>query len=64
MKKSPVPENAVVMMTSSDAEEDVIKSYDLHANAYIRKPLGIEEFHKIVSQIDSFWLSVVTLPPL
>lgn len=53
----------VVVMTSSDAEEDIIRSYDLHANAYIRKPIEITELHKVISQIDSFWLTLVTLPP-
>lgn len=53
----------VVVLTSSDAEEDIVKSYDLHANAYIRKPIGLKEFHQIIERIESFWFSIVTLPP-
>lgn len=52
----------VVVMTSSDSEEDVVKSYKLHANCYIRKPVEILELEKIVKAIENFWLTIVTLP--
>lgn len=53
----------VVIMTSSDSEEEVIKSYKLHANCYIRKPIEISELEKIVAVIETFWFTIVTLPP-
>ncbi len=53
----------VVVMTSSEREEDVARSYELHANCYIRKPLDLTEFTKIVQSVESFWFGVVTLPP-
>lgn len=53
----------VVVMTSSLNEEDVIKSYDLHANCYVRKPLRLAEFQEIVKRIEAFWFSIVVLPP-
>lgn len=52
----------VVVMTSSDSEEDVVKSYKLHANCYIRKPVEILELEKIVKAIENFWFTIVTLP--
>ncbi len=52
----------VVVLTTSSAEEDVLKAYDLHANAYVTKPVDLEQFMKIVALIDEFWISVVTLP--
>jgi CheY-like chemotaxis protein len=52
----------VVVMTISDAEEDILRSYNLHANAYITKPLNLDQFKKVVDAIDGFWFSVVTLP--
>ena len=53
----------VVVMTSSGAEEDVAKSYDLHANCYVKKPVGLDQMTAIVKNIETFWLSIVTLPP-
>jgi CheY-like chemotaxis protein len=53
----------VVVLTTSRAEEDVIRSYDLHANAYITKPVGFESFVSVVRQIDEFFLTIVRLPP-
>lgn len=53
----------VVILTSSKAEEDIIKSYNLHANCYISKPVGHEQFFKIIRSIEDFWFSIVTLPP-
>jgi chemotaxis family two-component system response regulator Rcp1 len=52
----------VVVLTTSNAEEDVLRAYDLHANCYITKPVDMEQFMKIVAQIDEFWIRVVTLP--
>ena len=53
----------VVILTTSKAEEDVVKSYNLHANAYITKPVDLDKFMQVVRTIESFWLNVVVLPP-
>ena len=53
----------VVVLTSSEAEEDVLRSYDLHANCYITKPVDLQKFLKVVRSIKGFWFSVVTLSP-
>jgi CheY-like chemotaxis protein len=53
----------VVVLTTSQAEEDVLRSYDLHANAYVTKPVDFNRFVEVVRQIDDFFLSVVKLPP-
>jgi chemotaxis family two-component system response regulator Rcp1 len=50
------------VMTSSRAEEDVWRSYDLHANCYITKPIDLPQFIKVVQSIEDFWLTVVRLP--
>ena len=52
----------VVVLTTSKAEEDVLKTYTLHANCYVTKPVDLEQFIKVVQSIDNFWLTVVTLP--
>jgi CheY-like chemotaxis protein len=52
----------VVVMTTSSASSDVIKSYDLHANCYLTKPVEIDEFITVVQSIKSFWLQIVRLP--
>ena len=52
----------VVVLTTSHAEEDVLRAYDLHANCYVTKPVDLEQFMKIVKQIDEFWLKLVILP--
>ncbi len=52
----------VVVLTSSEAEEDVVKSYDEHANAYVTKPVDLGEITTIVQSIDEFWFQVVRLP--
>jgi CheY-like chemotaxis protein len=52
----------VVVLTTSKAEEDIIKSYDLHANSYITKPVDFDQFIKVVKSIEDFWLEVVKLP--
>jgi CheY-like chemotaxis protein len=53
----------VVVLTTSQAEEDVLASYRLHANAYVAKPVDFERFIAVVRQIDQFFVSVVKLPP-
>jgi CheY-like chemotaxis protein len=53
----------VVVLTTSDRDEDVVKSYALHANCYIRKPPRLEDFMRVVQTIDDFWLTIVRLPP-
>jgi CheY-like chemotaxis protein len=52
----------VVVLTTSEAEEDVLRSYDLHANAYVTKPVDFEQFAKVIRQIDDFFITVVRLP--
>ena len=52
----------VVVLTSSVAEQDIIKAYDLHVNCYITKPVGLTEFVKVVKSIEDFWLTIVKLP--
>lgn len=52
----------VVILTISDAEEDILKSYDLYANCYITKPFDLDQFGKIVRSIEDFWLTIVKLP--
>ena len=52
----------VVILTTSKAEEDVLRSYQLHANCYVTKPVDLEKFIVVVQSIDMFWLTVVTLP--
>jgi len=56
----PIP---VVILTTSKAEEDILRSYDLHANCYVTKPVDLDKFIVVVQSIDRFWLTVVTLPP-
>ena len=53
----------VVVLTTSKAEEDVVRTYNLHANCYVTKPVDLEKFMVVVKTIDTFWLTVVTLPP-
>ena len=52
----------VVVLTTSKAEEDILRTYDLHANCYITKPVDLDQFISVVRSIDDFWLSVVRLP--
>ena len=52
----------VVVLTTSSAEVDILKSYELHANCYITKPVDLAQFLLVVKQIDDFWLTVVRLP--
>ena len=53
----------VVVLTSSEAEEDIVKSYELQASAYVTKPVDLAGFGKIVKAIEGFWFSVVRFPP-
>ncbi len=52
----------VVVLTTSRAEEDVLRSYNLHANAYVTKPVDLQQFLQVIRTIEEFWLAVVTLP--
>lgn len=53
----------VVVLTTSDDEKDIFRAYDLHVNAYVKKPVDLDQFMRIVEVIENFWLSVVKLPP-
>jgi len=53
----------VVILTVSKDEEDVMKTYNLHANCFITKPIDLNQFIKVVKSIEDFWLTVVKLPP-
>lgn len=55
----PIP---VVVVTTSDAQEDIVGSYDLHANCYITKPVDLDQFLQVVRAIESFWFEIVLLP--
>jgi CheY-like chemotaxis protein len=52
----------IVVLTTSQAEEDILRSYNLHANAYVAKPVDFERFIQVIRQIDDFFVSVVKLP--
>ncbi len=54
----------VVVLTTSQSEEDILKSYSLHANCYISKPVDFEQFMKIIKTIEDFWLTAVKLPSI
>jgi CheY-like chemotaxis protein len=63
IKESPTLKSIpVVILTTSSSEADILRSYRLHANCYITKPVGLEGFLTVVKSIDNFWLSVVKLP--
>lgn len=53
----------VVVLTTSEAEEDILRAYNLHANCYITKPVDFNQFVKIVQSIEDFWFTIVQLPP-
>jgi two-component system, chemotaxis family, response regulator Rcp1 len=53
----------VVVLTVSQAEEDILRSYDLHANCFITKPVDLDQFINIVKSIEDFWFTIVKLPP-
>ena len=52
----------VVVLTTSQADEDVIKAYDLHVNCYISKPIDLSQFLKVIKAVEDFWLTIVKLP--
>jgi chemotaxis family two-component system response regulator Rcp1 len=52
----------VVILTISKAEEDILRTYNLHANCYVTKPLDLDQFMKVVKSIEDFWLTIVKLP--
>jgi CheY-like chemotaxis protein len=56
----PIP---VVVLTSSAAEQDIARAYDLHANCYVSKPVDLDQFIHVVKSIEDFWFSIVKLPP-
>jgi two-component system response regulator len=53
----------VVILTTSKADEDIMKTYNLHANCYITKPVDLDQFIKVIKSIENFWLTIVVLPP-
>ncbi len=53
----------VVVLTTSSSEEDVLRSYGLHANCYITKPVDMDQFITVIRSLEEFWLAVVKLPP-
>lgn len=53
----------VVILTTSGDEKDILRAYELHVNAYIKKPVDLDQFIKIVEAVEDFWLTVVKLPP-
>lgn len=58
MKRIPV-----VILTTSEAEQDILRSYNHHANAYVTKPVDLDQFMVVVKSIEDFWLEIVKLPP-
>ena len=53
----------IAVLTTSDAEEDILKAYHLHANCYIRKPIEMQRFIEVMRELGAFWINTVTLPP-
>lgn len=53
----------VVILTTSRDEQDILKTYNMHANCYITKPVDLDQFVRVVQSIESFWLTIVRLPP-
>ncbi len=63
IKKDPdLKQIPVIILTTSQAEQDILKSYNLHANCYITKPVDLDQFNAVVKSIKDFWLSIVKLP--
>jgi CheY-like chemotaxis protein len=52
----------VVVLTSSEAEQDIVRAYDLHANCYVSKPVDLDQFITVVQSIENFWFTIVKLP--
>ena len=53
----------VVVLTTSEAEQDILKAYNLNANCYVTKPLDLDQFIRVIKTIEDFWLTIVKLPP-
>jgi two-component system, chemotaxis family, response regulator Rcp1 len=53
----------VVILTTSQAEADILKTYNLHANCYITKPVDLDQFLQMIKSLEDFWFSIVKLPP-
>jgi len=53
----------IIVLTTSDAEQDILKTYDLHANCYITKPIDLDKFMDVIKVIEAFWFTIVKLPP-
>lgn len=53
----------VIVLTTSEAEQDILRSYQLHANCYITKPVDMEQFMKVIKYVEGYWFSIVRLPP-
>ncbi len=53
----------VVILTTSKAEQDIMRAYSLHANAYVTKPVGLDQFAEVIDAIEDFWFTIVMLPP-
>ncbi|MBI3049764.1 MAG: response regulator [Acidobacteria bacterium] len=53
----------VVVLTTSQAEQDIVRAYDLHVNCYVTKPVDLDQFVHVVKSIEDFWLAIVKLPP-
>lgn len=62
-EESQLRRTPVIVISSSDSKEDIARSYDLNANAYIRKPIDHDEFAKALQAIEEFWFRIVRLPP-
>ena len=54
----------VTVLTTSTADADILRSYELHANCYITKPVGFQEFVRVLHTVEDFWLNIARLPPL
>ncbi len=53
----------VIILTTSKSEQDILKTYDLHVNCYITKPVDLSQFLKVIQSVEDFWLTIVNLPP-
>jgi two-component system, chemotaxis family, response regulator Rcp1 len=53
----------VIVLTTSDAQEDILRAYSLYANCYVCKPMSLDDFTRVIKSIEDFWLSTVKLPP-
>ncbi|WP_227013682.1 response regulator [Paenibacillus psychroresistens] len=63
IKKHPLLKHIpVIILTTSEAEQDILRAYDLHANCYITKPVNLDQFLNVVRSIEEFWLTIVKIP--